>query len=150
MWQNPQFDYSLRRPTSTLAKQEWQVQYQEEKDEAIRKISERYGIFFLFESDCRACIKFANILDMFAKQYNLEVMGIAKDGKNLPNWQGEWLPDNKAFATRLQVEELGTPVLVLFDNHTKQPMLISVGLIAKDELARRMHYLTSVPVGSDF
>ena len=55
-----------------------------------------------------------------------------------------------------QYERLGlgtdrqVPALVLFDSVTKQPMPIGYGVMAADEVMKRIFYLTKIEPGSDY
>ena len=45
IWQDPELDYTLQRPVSTLGKRQWQDSRSAERNAAMAQLSERYGLF---------------------------------------------------------------------------------------------------------
>lgn len=62
MWQNPDLDYTLQRPVSTLGKRAWLDNRKDEQERVLRQLSQRYGIFYFYAQSCGACEVFAPIL----------------------------------------------------------------------------------------
>lgn len=55
LWQDPGLDYTLQRPVSTLGKRAWIDQRKTDRDLAMARLSERYGVFYFYASSCGAC-----------------------------------------------------------------------------------------------
>ncbi|MBV7300281.1 conjugal transfer protein TraF [Enterovibrio paralichthyis] len=149
-WTNPDLDYTAVRPANFLGKREFDIQREKAQEDTLKKLNERYGLFFVFESTCSSCLKYAPVLDSFAQKHGLHVEGISRDGKPLRTWTGDWKRDENGAIYRMGVEEYPSPITVLFDSETGKPIPIGVGVMAHDELAKRIHVLTEIPVGEDY
>lgn len=155
-WTNPDLDYTTLRPVGTLAKREWEAQRQDKIKQALTGLSDRYGIFFLFESNNRACSAYAPILADFAQKWHFNIEGISRDGKQLTTWPGSWQSDASGrFQQQLGISRFPAPVLLLFQSPNKQHpqgqvIPIGSGLLAQDELEKRIYALTTVTPGTDY
>jgi conjugal transfer pilus assembly protein TraF len=149
LWQDPGLDYTLQRPVSTLGKRAWIDQRKTDRDLALAKLSERYGVFYFYASSCGACDIFAPILKSVSDRFGLAVLAVSMDGgptATFPNYvvdAGQY--ERLGLGTDRQV-----PALVLFDSVTKQPMPIGYGILSQDEIMDRVFQLTQVQPGSDF
>jgi conjugal transfer pilus assembly protein TraF len=148
IWQNPDIDYTLQRPVSTLGKRAWVDNRREEEDAAMRQLSQRYGIFYFYAQSCGACDVFAPILKSLADQSGFNVVAVSMDGgpnKTFPSYvvdAGQW--------QHMGLTSKATPALVLFDTVTRRPVPIGTGIMAIDEIKDRIFTLTRTRVGSDF
>ncbi|MCG9658862.1 conjugal transfer protein TraF [Vibrio mediterranei] len=105
--------------------------------------SERYGIFFVFESTCSGCMKIAPTLSSFTEQHGIYVKAISKDGKSLRTWTKPWSADKNGTLYRLKVEEAPTPALILRDTYTGQNLPIGIGVMTREQLSERLYQLTN-------
>src|SRR3546814_15130020 len=80
MWQNPDLDYTLQRPVTTLAKRAWIDNRKAEQEMALRNLSKRYGIFYFYAQSCGACDIFATILRSLADGSGFNVVAVSMDG----------------------------------------------------------------------
>jgi conjugal transfer pilus assembly protein TraF len=56
IWQDPDLDYTLERPVSTLGKRQWQDARNAERNARHgATLGERYGLFYFFAQSCGAC-----------------------------------------------------------------------------------------------
>lgn len=149
-WQNPENDYTLKRPTGYLSKREHDLRRNERIEQTVESLSERYGIFFVFKSDDHQSIKFAPVLDDFATQHNLHVQGISIDGQPLSTWSRPWQKQKNQILKRLNLNSDYTPAIALFDRQTKKAIPIGFGILAHDELANRLYVLTRLKPGEDY
>ncbi|GGD82098.1 conjugal transfer protein TraF [Croceicoccus mobilis] len=148
VWQNPELDYTLQRPVNTLGKQTWMEGRKAEQASTMQMLSERYGLFYFYSSNCAACRVFSPIIRALSDQYNLEVLPVSMDGgpnEAFPNF----VTDSGQYQ-RMGLQGSTVPALVLFDTHTKQPIPIGYGLMAADEVMQRIYYLTELEPGSDY
>jgi conjugal transfer pilus assembly protein TraF len=148
IWQNPDLDYTLQRPVSTLGKRAWLDNRTAEEEQALARLSERYGIFYFYAQSCGACDIFAPILKALAEKSGLSVVAVSMDGgpnKTFPNY----VVDVGQYA-RMGLTSRATPALVLFDTATKRPIPIGTGILTADEIRTRIFTLTNTNVGSDF
>lgn len=149
-WQNPDQDYTLKRPTGSLAKRDHDLRRNKKIDETLASLGDRYGVFFMFESHCAACLKFAPILESFAQKHDLHVQGVSRDGKPLRTWSGAWRPDENGALYRMGLENKPSPAIALFDKKEKRTIPIGYGIMAHDQLANRIYVLTQVKAGEDY
>ena len=148
LWQNPDLDYTLQRPVSTVAKRAWLDMRKADRDPVMTTLSRRYGLFYFYAQSCAACEIFAPILRSVTDSHRLAVMAISMDGgpsKDFPNY----VVDSGQRA-RMGVPGSATPALVLFDTVTKRTIPIGFGILSADEIMDRIFMLTNTKVGSDF
>lgn len=147
LWQNPDIDYTLQRPVSTVAKRAWTDNRTSDRSQVLSHLGQRYGMFYFFAQSCGACEIFAPILRSVADSHGLAVMAVSTDGgpsKDFPNY----VVDSG------QRERMGvpnaTPALVLFDTATRKTVPIGFGILSADEIMDRIFMLTNTKVGSDY
>jgi conjugal transfer pilus assembly protein TraF len=148
IWQNPDLDYTLQRPVSTLGKRAWLDNRTAEEEQALSRLSQRYGIFYFYAQSCGACDIFAPILKALAEKSGFSVVAVSMDGgpnKTFPNY----VVDVGQYA-RMGLTSRATPALVLFDTATKRPIPIGTGILTADEIRTRIFTLTNTKVGSEF
>lgn len=148
IWQNPNLDYTLQRPVSTVAKRAWIDNRAADKGAVMQRLGQRYGVFYFYAQSCAACEIQAPILKSFADMNGLHVQAVSTDGgpnRIFPNY----FVDSGQMA-RMGLTSRATPSLVLFDTVTKRPIPIGTGLMAADEIMERIFTLTNVKPGSDF
>lgn len=148
MWQNPELDYTLQRPVSTLAKRAWIDNRKAEQELALRNLAKRYGIFYFYAQSCGACEIFAPILKSLATSSGFNVVAVSMDGgpnREFPNY----VVDVGQHA-KMGLTSKATPALVLYDTVARRPIPIGTGILSADEITERIFTLTSTKVGSDY
>ena len=148
IWQDPDLDYTLERPVSTLAKRQWQDSRQQGRDAVMASLSSRYGLFYFFAQSCGACEVMSPIVKSVAGRWNITIRAISTDGgpsRHFPGYQVE-----TSERTRMGLEAKITPALVLWDSQTKRPIPIGYGVLSADELQDRIYLLTSKEAGHDY
>jgi conjugal transfer pilus assembly protein TraF len=148
LWQTPELDYTLFRPTSKMGKEAWVDKRNQNIAKSIKNINERYGIFFIFRGDCPYCHKFAPILKSFQEKYGITIMPVSMDGGGLPGW-------DKFLINKGQVEKMGLttqalPATILFDKETRKFIPVGFGVLSHSELEERIYAITKLEVGNDF
>ena len=93
VWATPELDYTLKRPVGALAKQVWSDQRRQDRDAALARLGERYGLIYLGHAGCAACRVFGPLLRAFAKRNGLDVLAVSLSGEPLEGWP-EAVPDN--------------------------------------------------------
>ena len=147
LWQNPDIDYTLQRPVSTVGKRAWSDNRQADRDRVLASLGQRYGMFYFFAQSCAACEVFSPILKSVAESHRITVMAVSTDGgpsRSFPNY----VVDSGQRA-RMGVP-LATPALVLFDTMTRKTVPIGFGVMSADEIMDRIFMLTNTKVGSDY
>lgn len=148
VWQNPEIDYTLQRPVSTLGKRAWIDNRREEQNAALRRLSQRYGIFYFYAQSCGACEIFAPILKALSDKSGFNVVAVSMDGgpnRVFPNY----VVDVGQHA-RMGLSSKATPALVLYDTVQRRPIPIGTGVLSADEITERIFVLTNTKPGSDF
>lgn len=148
IWQNPNLDYTLQRPVSTVAKRAWIDNRAADRAAVLQRISQRYGVFYFYAQSCAACEIQAPILKSVADMNGLHIQAVSMDGGPNRVFPG-YLVDSGQGA-RMGLASRATPALVLFDTVTRRPVPIGTGLMAADEIMDRIFTLTNVKPGSDF
>lgn len=148
IWQDPELDYTLQRPVSTLGKRQWQDSRSAERNAAMAQLSERYGLFYFFAQSCGACEVMSPIVQSVASTWHIAVRAISTDGgpsRHFPNYTVE---TNQR--SRMGLEPKITPAVVLWDAQTGRPIPIGYGVMSADELQDRIYLLTSKEAGRDY
>jgi conjugal transfer pilus assembly protein TraF len=147
LWQNPDIDYTLQRPVSTVGKRAWTDNRSATRDQVLSRLGQRYGMFYFFAQSCAACEVFSPILRSVADSHRITVMAVSTDGgpsRQFPNYVVD-----SGQRQRMGVP-LATPALVLFDTVTRKTVPVGFGVMSADEVMERIFMLTNSKVGSDF
>ncbi|MFM2099273.1 MAG: hypothetical protein RLZZ366_812 [Pseudomonadota bacterium] len=148
LWQNPDVDYTLQRPVSTIGKRAWLDNRAADRAAAMAKLSQRYGVFYFYAQSCGACEIQSPILKSVSDSNHLSIVAVSMDGgpnRIFPNYVVD-----SGQRERMGLPGKATPALVLFDTLTKRPIPIGTGLMAADEIIDRIFVLTNTKPGSDF
>jgi conjugal transfer pilus assembly protein TraF len=149
IWQNPEMDYDLIRPTGSLAKRAWLDARKQNAAVTLANLNDRYGFFYFFKgSNCPQCLAFETALKPFADRHGLHVMAITLDSTPSAIFPAS-IPDSGQ-AARLGITGEHLPALALFDTTTSQVIPVGFGAMAADELERRIYTLTQLEVGHDY
>lgn len=148
VWQKPELDYTLQRPVGTVAKRQWTDTRKADRDQAINRLGERYGVFYFFAQSCAACTIFSPILKSVADSHGLHVMAVSTDGG--PSSVFTQYAVDSGQRERMGLTEKTTPAVVLFDTVTRRAVPIGYGVMAADELMDRIYTLTQTVPGSDY
>ena len=147
LWQNPDIDYTLQRPVSTVGKRAWTDNRSATRDQVLSRLGQRYGMFYFFAQSCAACEVFSPILRSVADSHRITVMAVSTDGgpsRQFPNYVVD-----SGQRQRMGVP-LATPALVLFDTVTRKTVPIGFGVMSADEVMERIFMLTNSKPGADF
>lgn len=148
IWQDPDLDYTLQRPVSTLAKRQWQDSRANERNGVMAGLSARYGLFYFFAQSCGACEVMAPIVRSVTGTWGITVRAISTDGgpsRHFPNYIVETNQRSK-----MGLEPKVTPAVVLWDALKGRPIPIGYGVMSADELQDRIYLLTQKEVGHDY
>ena len=148
IWQDPDLDYTLQRPVSTLGKRQWQDARSSERDTVMAHLSERYGLFYFFAQSCGACEVMSPIVRSVASTWAITVRAISSDGGPSRHFPGYTVETNQR--KRMGLEPKVTPAVVLWDAATSRAIPIGYGVMSADELQDRIYLLTSKEAGRDY
>ena len=148
VWAAPELDYTLKRPVGALAKRLWSDQRRGEIAASLANLGERYGLIYLGRAGCAGCRVLGPLLRAFAERHGLDVLAVSLTGEALEGWP-EAEPDNGR-AAGLGLAGVPVPAVALFDVKTKTVLPVGFGVMAEDQLARRIFALTAVEPGHDY
>lgn len=148
LWQNPDLDYTLQRPVSTVGKRLWLDNRKADRDAVLTSLGQRYGLFYFYAQSCGACEVFAPILRSVTDSHRMSVMAVSMDGgpsRDFPNYVVD-----SGQRSRMGVPGNETPAIVLFDTRTRRTIPVGYGVLSADEIMDRIFMLTNTKVGSDY
>jgi len=116
VWNNPDLDYTIQRPTGSVAKNEFDSERQSDRDLFLRSVSAEIGVFYVYSGVCGPCRVASPIIKEFSDRYGVSVKVISTDGAPNPVF-GRTLPDRgqlKAWG----IDHAVTPALLIFQSPT--------------------------------
>lgn len=141
VFQHPELDHTLVSPVNQQGRHIQLDLEKERRGQTIQDLSQKYGLFFFFSSDCPYCHQFAPIVKRFAETYDWDVIAISIDGGSIyefPNAQ----PDN-GLAQIWNIKAL--PSLYAVNPQTQEAIPIAHGLTSMDEMENRVMVLIENP-----
>jgi len=150
VWANPELDYSLIRPTNTIANRAWIDNRIKEEQKILKEFkgfNKRYGIFFIYKASCPYCHAYAPIIKSFSEQNNLSIIPVTIDGKKLKEFPNSLIENGQLKA--LGIANIVVPATLIYDNENKQLIPIGYGALSQDELTSRILKLLKIEVGND-
>tara|TARA_R100001244_G_scaffold47710_2_gene42540 strand:+ start:38573 stop:39448 length:876 start_codon:yes stop_codon:yes gene_type:complete len=148
IWQQPDLDYTLERPVSTLAKRQWQDARSASRDTAMANLGKRYGLFYFFAQSCGACEVMSPIVKSVSTRWKLTIRAISTDGGPSRHFQNYTVETGQR--ARMGLKPKITPALVLWDSAQSRAIPIGYGIFSADELQERIYLLTSKDAGHDY
>lgn len=149
LWQTPELDYTLERPVNNLAKREWTRVRKGAREDVMRSLSERYGVFYFYSSSCGACDIAGPIVKGVSDRFSITVKAVSMDGG--PNTSfPDFLIDTGQYSAMGLDGNGQVPALVLYDTEARRPIPIGFGIMAADEIMDRIFALTQTQPGGDF
>lgn len=148
IWANPDLDYNLLRPVGQTSKRNWIDERKVNQEKFLSSLNEKYGLMYLYSSNCSACLQFSPILSDFATNFSIDVKAISTDGGSNP-----YFPEavaNQGQLSKLGFEKLHVPAVLLFDSHSKSIIPVSFGVVSQSELMERLYVLTQIDTGEDY
>lgn len=148
IWQDPDLDYTLQRPVSTLGKRQWQDARTSERNNVMQNLGRRYGLFYFFAQSCGACEVMSPIVQSVAGTWSITVRAISTDGgpsRHFRNYTVETTQRSK-----MGLEPKITPAVVLWDAELRRAIPIGYGVMSADELLDRIYLLTTKEAGRDY
>lgn len=147
VWQNPELDYSLKRPTNNTAIKTYDAQREVNEEQHLKTLAKEHGLIFFFRSDCPYCHAMAPVLRSMSEKYGIEVLAVSVDGAGL-------LPEYPQFTDgRNQAQAWGVervPALFIGSKTTGDHAPIGFGQMALTEIINRIFVLTGTQPGQNF
>jgi conjugal transfer pilus assembly protein TraF len=146
VWQTPELDYSLKRPTNNSAVKTYDASREAKEEQQLRMVAKDHGLIFFFRSDCPYCHAMAPVLKMLSQRYGIEVLGVTIDGGGLPDFPNA--SDGRTKAAAWGVERV--PALFIGSKKTGDKAAIGFGAMAATDIVNRIFVLTGTKPGDNF
>ncbi len=146
VWQNPDLDYTLKRPANNAAIKLFDERRDQDQDRHLQQLAKEHGLIFFFRSDCPYCHAMAPTIRMLAEKYGIEVLPVSVDGAGLPDFPQ--FRDGRASAAAWGVERV--PALFIGSKTTGDHAPIGFGMMALSEIVNRIFVLTGTKPGDQF
>ncbi len=146
VWQNPNLDYTLKRPANNSAIKVYEEQREKEQDEHLQNLASEHGLIFFFRSDCPYCHAMAPTLKMMSERYGIEVLAVSIDGRGLKEFPT--FRDGRGQAEAWGVEKV--PALFIGSKKTGDKAPVGFGVMAFSEIVNRIFVLTGTKPGQQF
>jgi conjugal transfer pilus assembly protein TraF len=146
VWQTPELDYSLKRPTNNAAIKTYDSNREVNEERQLRALAKDHGLIFFFRSDCPYCHAMAPVLKMLSQKYGIEVLGVSVDGRGLPEFPNP--QDGRAQAAGWDIERV--PALFIGSKETGDKAAIGYGAMALSDIVNRIFVLTGTKPGDNF
>lgn len=147
VWQNPELDYSLKRPTNNVAIKNYDEQRGKNMDDHLRNLAKEHGLIFFYRSDCPYCHAMAPTIKMLGVRYGIDVLAVSVDGAPLLPEFSEFF-DVHARAQAWGVERV--PALFIGSKATGDHAAIGFGQMAFTDIVDRIFVLTNSKPGENF
>lgn len=136
IWKTPEFDYTLEHPmrTDTL----W-ANGKDGYDRIQQKFAEaatRYGLLYVFRSDCPYCKKFSPVLKLFANAHGFSIISVSLDGQGTQDFPNP-VKDLSLLKRRNALPEV-VPALYLIDPKEPQAQALGFGIMNSKDLEERI------------
>jgi len=132
--QNPELDATVKHPVT-----QYGIHLKKEDDQLklearVKALSHHYGLFFIYQGNCKFCQGMAGIVKQLSDKYGWKVLGISQDGLMLQEF-----PDSKRDNGISQAWGIkGVPAVFVVNPETEQVTPIGHGLISLDQLERNL------------
>jgi conjugal transfer pilus assembly protein TraF len=147
VWQNPELDYSLKRPTNNTAIKTYDDQRGKNEDDHLRALAKEHGLIFFYRSDCPYCHAMAPTIKMLGEKYGIDVLAVSvDDAPLLPEFPA--FSDGRARAQAWGVERV--PALFIGSKATGDHAAIGFGQMAFTDIVDRIFVLTNSKPGENF
>lgn len=147
VWQNPELDYSLKRPANNTAIKLYDELRGQDQENYMKSLAKEHGLIFFYRSDCPYCHAMAPTIKMLSDQFGIEVLAVSVDGAPL-------LPEFPLFTDgRLKAQTWGVervPALFIGSKATGDHAAIGFGQMALTEIINRIAVLTNSKPGENF
>ena len=146
VWQNPELDYTLKRPANNLAIRTYNTRADAAQETQLKALAKDHGLIFFFKSDCPYCHAMAPAVRLMVERFGIEVLAVSIDGGGLPDFPRP--ADGRAKAAAWGVERV--PALFMGSKLTGDRVALGFGVMALSEIMERMFVLSGTKPGESF
>lgn len=132
--QNPELDATVKHPVTQfgihLKKEDEQIRL----ETRVKALSPHYGLFFVYQGNCKFCQGMAGVVKQLSDKYGWKVLGVSQDGLMLPEFPDSKRDNGISHAWGIK----GVPAVFVVNPETEQVIPIGHGLISLDQLERNL------------
>jgi conjugal transfer pilus assembly protein TraF len=114
----------------------------QDRDQTLREMSQSYGLYFFFRSNCAYCHVEAPMLKQFSRKYGFTVFPVSLDGGTLPDFPRPAMDNGIALqvssALGIPPQHFVVPAVVLARPSANQVVPVGFGAMTMDEMADRI------------
>ena len=130
---HPELDYNLEFPHYNSMAPLVQSRDQAQRQEAIAKMGQQYGLFYFYRGSDPIDAQMAGVVADFAKINHLSLIPVSVDGQVAPS-----LPDSRPDNGQIQAMRITHfPALFLVDPRSRNFQPLVYGFMTQDDLAKR-------------
>lgn len=137
---DPILDETNRIPLDTGAVMQFNRILDADREDAMKYISKRAGLWFFFDSTCSYCVFQLKVMNSFNEKYNFSTLYISTDNKPIKDMKQKWRPD-AGQAKLLGLSITPTLVLVVPPNNF---YIVSQGASSVDTLKNKILMASTV------
>jgi conjugal transfer pilus assembly protein TraF len=132
--QNPELDATVKHPVTQFGIHLKKEDDQLKLEARVKALSHQYGLFFIYQGNCKFCKGMAGVVKQLSDKYGWKVLGVSQDGQVLPEF-----PDSKRDNGISQSWGIkSVPAVFVVNPETEQIIPIGHGLISLDQLERNL------------
>ena len=132
--QSPELDATVKHPVTQFGIHLKKEDDQLKLEARVKALSQHYGLFFIYQGNCKFCQGMAGVVKQLSDKYGWKVLGISQDGLMLQEF-----PDSKRDNGISQAWSIkGVPAVFVVNPETEQIIPIGHGLISLDQLEHNL------------
>lgn len=135
MLENPELDYNVTHPTSSLGSQILDDERQRKRALKLKELAKSHGLMFFYRGASPYDQKQIPIISEIASQFGIYVMPVSVDGKGLDAFEN-------VVVDRGQADKLGVrffPAILMVNPKTEEHKPVAFGLTTTDVLKKRLY-----------
>lgn len=131
---DPSLDSNIENPYAQIARPIALKKIDQTREQKLKMLSQHYGLFFYFNSQCEYCHLIAPILKEFEKKFGWEILAISTDGGGLKEFPEFKIDNGSAQANSIEY----FPALMLFDARENKIIPFHYGFATLDTLIEKV------------
>jgi conjugal transfer pilus assembly protein TraF len=132
--QHPDLDPTVKHPVTQYGIHIQKEAEQLKLEAKIKALSNQYGLFFIYQGNCKFCQGMAAVVKQLSDKYGWNVLAISQDGLLLPEFPDSKRDNGISQAWNIQ----GVPAVFVVNPETEQVIPIGHGLISLDQLEHNL------------
>lgn len=136
IWKTPEYDYTLEHPMRSDGIWANGDGRYEQVQNQFGAAAQKFGLLYVFRSDCPYCKKFSPILKLFANTHGFSIISVSLDGQGSQDFPNP-VKDLNLLRKRNALPEV-VPALYLVDPRQPEAQALGFGLMNFNDLEIRV------------